>query len=527
MNLLDSYQIYFRDIHPILRDMSARGIPIDAGKREELRTLLERESLRVDAEIRLLVPAEVLSTKQKHGLKRTPKDTTGMVQIEVVIEKEEKCSCLKAARPTCAVCAGSGMIPAGSVVTRWALPVEFNPNSQKQVLKFMRFHRHPVPKHSKRQDAQGEAAETTEVKELERLFQTTKHPIYPLLIQRRQLTKVEGTYVDGYKPHADGKIHTTYGFGTATWQLTSKAPNVQNSPARGKTEFQEALVEAFNRTLVSSPGHTLVNFDYKSFHAQTTACEAGLPEYLRLARIDLHSFTTCHFIKHPERHNLLRMSDGDLKAFFKELKGESRVWTNGLTFLKIRNGKTKSAGLGIGFGMRGKKMYQLYKEDFESQREAEGLWDLIMRELFPGLLKWQDEVKQRAHEDKRLVSRFGAIRHFFDVIRWDRKQQKMVGGEQGEAAIAFLPASNAFGMIRDGMLRLDAAGYLERYRIINTTHDSLKFDCPDELVEECRANVPPIMETPCPLMVYPGVTGLEGLSVEVEHQVGKNNFDLH
>ena len=305
MTLLDSYQRYFRDLHPILRDMSARGIPIDAGKREELRELLERESLRVDAEIRLLVPAEVLSTKQKNGLKRTPKDTTGMVQIEVVIEKEEKCVCVKSVRPTCPICLGSGLVPAGTVVKRWAKPVEFNPNSPLQVKRFMKHLKHAVPKHSKRTGADGEASDTTEVKELERLYVKTKHPVYPLLIQKRQLTKVEGTYYEGWKPSLQsGCVHTTFTFQTATWQTSSRSPNVQNGLKHGKTSFQKQLATTFNSMQRAQSGRILVNFDFKSFHALTTAHDFNIPDYARLARIDIHSFVTCFFLKHPEREGL-------------------------------------------------------------------------------------------------------------------------------------------------------------------------------------------------------------------------------
>ena len=279
--------------------------------------------------------------------------------------------------------------------------------------------------------------------------------------------------------------------------------------------------------MTASPGCTLVNFDYKSFHAQTTACEAGLPDYLRLAKIDIHSFNACHFIKHPERNGLLKWSDADLKAFFKEQRKSDRIWTNGMTFGEIRDSKTKSAGLGIGFGMQPKKLFMLYREDFASQKEAEIIWNMIMRELFPGLYKWHQEIKHKAAEDKRLVSRFGFIRHFFDVERWDRKQQKWAGGDQAEAAIAFLPASNAFGMIRWAMLGMQERGLLEKFKLINSTHDSLKFDCPNELVEECESAIPAIAQAACPMMVYSGVTGPEGLSVEIECKKGPNNEDMH
>ena len=62
MNMLDSYNRYFRDLWPILAAMSKRGIPIDNQRRLELKNLIEREDLRVTAAIQQLVPSEILST---------------------------------------------------------------------------------------------------------------------------------------------------------------------------------------------------------------------------------------------------------------------------------------------------------------------------------------------------------------------------------------------------------------------------------------------------------------------------------
>src|SRR5271156_940023 len=517
--LLDSYQTYFRDFHPILRDMATRGIPIDNTRRMELKDLIESDDKRVTEEIQRLVPEEVLSTKQKNGLKRAPKDTTGMVEIEITLSKEEKCSCVKKSRENCPVCKGTGIVGVGTVLKRWALPMAFNPNSKLQVIKFMKYLKHPVPKSLKKVDAEGNAADTTEVKELERLYAKTKHPIYPLLIEKRQLTKMMGTYVEGWLPAKDNRIHTTYTFQTGTWQLSSKSPNLQNGPKRGRSDSQNARVEAFNRMQKAEPGHILINLDYKAFHAQTTACEAGLPDYLRLARIDIHSFVSCHLKKLPERHDLLKWSDADLSAFFSKLKKDKVTKYDGALFGDVRS-KAKAASLGIGFGMGPRKLYMQYKEDFASTKEAEGVWNLIMQDLFPGLLKWQNEVKKEAAETGRLISRFGAIRQFHDVEHWDRKSQKMVGGDQAEAAIAFKPAANAFGMIRWAMLKLREKGLDERYNLINTIHDSLTLHPLKEEAEEAIAAYVPIMEANCPMMIYPGVTPAEGLSVEVDSGMG-------
>lgn len=552
----DAYVRYFRDYHPILRKMAERGVPISEEKRLGLKSLIEREELIIDEKIREMVPEEVLSQKQKNGYKRPPilgceacdykgrgdhicgieiipyvdlAELNGLVLREVVLKENEKCLCTRKNRNVCDVCQQQGVIPAGAQLMRWAQPVEFNPNSHLQVKRFLRFLKHPVPKHQKRTDLiTGEASETTEVKELERLFVKTKHPIYPLLIEKRQLSKLMGVYVEGWTPMRDGRIHATFSH-KATWQPSSKSPNIFNGIKRGRTPEQKARVKAFNAMQYAEPGHLLVNLDFKSFHAQTMACEVGNRDYLRLTKIDQHSFTTCHFIRHPERHNLLSWSDGDLKAFFVEMKSDKVPRYKGpvglMTFKEVRDGKTKSAGLGIGFGMQGRKLYQMYQEDFESEAEAKAISNLIRLELFDGAIgKWQERVKAEAAEEGMLRSKYGAIRRFYDVQRWSPKDQRMIGGDQAEAAIAFLPASNAFGYIRDVQLRLDGLGWLDRWEMTNSVYDSLQMHPLRGQVEECIAAIAPIMEEPSKVLVYPICP--RGLSVEAEASVGPSLAEM-
>lgn len=516
--LLGAYRRYFRDFHPILRDMSRRGIPIDNGKRAELKELIEREDKRVTAEVQALVPPEVLSTKQKMGLKRRPKDVSGLVEIDVELTKEEKCQCLKKERESCPVCKGTGVVAVGTVLRRWAEPTAFNPNSSLQVKKFMKFMKHPVPKHSKRQDAAtGEASDTTEMKELERLWTKTKHPIYPLLVEKRMLSKVEGTYYDGWRPSSDGAVHTTYTFQTATWQTSARSPNVQNGLKHGKSVFQKTLASAFTGMQHAASGRLLVNFDFKSFHALTTAHDFNIPDYARLARIDIHSFVTCYFLKRPERERLWAMSDEEMALHFKVLKKDE-------TFKFTRDFKAKRAILGIQFGMGFRKLYQLNRDDFASESEAKAVWEMVYA-LFPKLRVAQDEVRQRAAEEKRLVNQFGAVRHFHDVIHWDRKAQRMVPGEQAEQAVAFLPASHAFGHVREVLLGCEEKGYPARYGFCNQIHDSIVAHCPVDLVEECRANVLAEMQRPSRVLVYPEMAP-HGFQVDAEASIGESMAEM-
>lgn len=547
--LSDSYERYVRSFWPILRDMSIRGLPISEERRLDLKEVIVEEGLRADAAIKGMVPAEVLAQKQKFGYKNPPilactgcefrgrvdhfcpdeggvlalvpyvdlAEENGLVLREVKIGEEEKCRCTKSKRNACDVCGGSGIIPAGVSEFRWAALTEFNPNSPHQVKKYMRYRKHPIPKHAKRTDSlTGDAAETTEVKELERLFAKTKDPIYPLLIEKRQLTKIDGTYCEGWKPGRDGKIHTTFTLKPAIWQTSSREPNIQNGLKYGKTEFQKRLAKAFTGMTQAEPDHVLVNFDYKSFFAITLAHDFAIPLYNRLAKIDIHSFTTCHFLKLPERIGLVERDDREMKDLFKFLKKDD-------TFKFTRDFKSKRVILGIQNGMFWRKLYNVHREDFESEGEAKRLWELVMV-LFPELPIGQRNVKRRASEDKLLINKFGGIRRFFDVERWDRKQQKMVGGDQAEAAIAYFPSSHAFGHIRDAMHRIRAKGWDEKFGLCNTIHDSLLFHCQKKLMEECIATIKPEMEKPSTVLIYP--MSPNGVLVEAEASIGPSLAEM-
>jgi len=177
--------------------------------------------------------------------------------------------------------------------------------------------------------------------------------------------------------------------------------------------------------------------------------------------------------------------------------------------------------LGLGFGMGARKLYQMNLEEFASEAEAKKLMELILIGLFPKLKKYQNEIRAKAAEQGYLQNRYGTLRRFYDCQRWDRKQQKFVSGDQAEAAVAYLPASSAFGHMRDVMHRIREKGWDERYQLVNTIHDSLVFHCPEELVEECVVSVGAEMEKPSTVLIYPKCAP-SGLSVEVEASVGSD-----
>lgn len=60
------------------------------------------------------------------------------------------------------------------------------------------------------------------------------HPLVPLVLKYRQVTKLNSTYIEGIRPYVrDGVIHTKYNQTlTSTGRLSSSEPNLQNIPVR-------------------------------------------------------------------------------------------------------------------------------------------------------------------------------------------------------------------------------------------------------------------------------------------------------
>jgi len=290
----------------------------------------------------------------------------------------------------------------------------------------------------------------------------------------------------------------------------------------------------------------LIAFDYKSFHVLTLGFEAQDPLYMRMARLDMHSyFALAGLIRSESSDKLVALPDPELKMLFKHYRSSGHCYPEfgGATFEEIRNEKAKRAILGIGFGQQEYSLARLNPDSFAGPGEARMVLDRLNGE-FPRPEAWRQQVRLRADKDHELVSRFGYVRRFWDVYHrrvvqdnyqprgseriWTHKNGQrwlLTPGDDHEACIAFLPANDAFGVIRSRMAQLGQDGLDERYGLINQIHDSLVFDCPPRWGEECVQNVREILESPSPeltdAVVAPG-----GLTCAVEVKRGRNLAEM-
>jgi uracil-DNA glycosylase family 4 len=473
-----SYTEHTFKLETVLTSAADRGVPINDAERCKLRVVLDMEKGQLKAQLQTLVPEELRSVRPKEGYKREPKNTAGMIKRRFL---EDAKTGLLDAKP--------------SYVERWCWLLPFNPGSWQQLLAYMRFKRHRVP-------VRRGGGETTAKAELERLARSTNDPLYKLLIEYREVEKILSTYVDGWAPESDGRVHTTFSHAPATGQLASADPNIQNAPRK------VALAKAFRRIVEARSGHRLVEFDYKSFHALTLGFEARDADYMRLARLDIHSYLASHLVKQPAD---LGVSDADLKGYLVEIRAR---------YPDLRNNRAKGAMLGYGFGMGWRKLYETNREMFDSPVQARNVMETI-DELFPAEKIYRDQVRESAHKRGFLLSRHGYMRYFWDVYHWDAKRGQMIPGDDSEAAIAFLPANDAFGHIKDVMLRLEERGWNERFGLINQIHDELMFETPDSLVDEAIPAIAAEMEKPSLILIDPLVAP-GGLSCGVGVKIGRN-----
>lgn len=478
--LWDGYEQLVYRVRPVLDRMSDRGIPVNDERRRAFGAELDKAAADVDAEMQALVPEECRNIHPKQGYKKVPKVLDGLVQ-RVFKDHTD---------------VNGPADPSG--VLRWCRIEPFKPSSQ-QLIRYMRHRGHPVPVNIKK------GRETSEARELERLAKKTHDPLYRKVIWYREVRLMKATFVDGWKPSADGRVHTTFTFAPATGQLSSRSPNIQNAPEHEKEGRDTGLADKFQRIMEAPPGYKFVSFDHKSFHALTLAWLAQDKDYERVVRLDIHSFLASQFLRLDSASKLLALKDDELGDYLKWVKKNHRA---------VRDTKAKRTILRWGFGSGYRSIYRDNLESFDGESEAKRMVEML-EGSFPKTVKYRKSIQFKAHYDTYLKSPFGFIRWFWDVFHFDGKTGRLVNGDQAEEAIAYLPANCAFGMMRDEALEMDERKLDDRYGLVNNVHDAWKFCCADQLVEECLHTIKPLMEAPS------GPMG--GLWCAVSASVGQNN----
>ncbi len=98
------------------------------------------------------------------------------------------------------------------------------------------------------------------------------HPVVPLLMEYREISKLKSSFVDNLLAAAgpDGRLHTTFDqLGTATGRFSSSKPNLQNIPVRSEAGL---LVR---KCFVAREGFALLSADYSQIDLRVLAHLSG------------------------------------------------------------------------------------------------------------------------------------------------------------------------------------------------------------------------------------------------------------
>ncbi len=275
-------------------------------------------------------------------------------------------------------------------------------------------------------------------------------PIVDKILDYRQLTKLNSTYVEGLSRGigADGRIHTSFqNTVTATGRLSSTEPNLQNIPVRTQLGAQV-------RTMFTAPeGWVLVDADYSQIELRLLACISGDERMIQsfLSGEDVHTHTASQvFGVPPEQvsHELRR--------------------------------RAKAVNFGIVYGISG---FSLAQDIGVTQKEAKEYMNKYL-ETFSGVRAYMYGVKEQAKLDGYVTTLMGRRRWLPELLSSNFNLRAF-----GERVALNMPIQGtAADVMKLAMIRVSGALKAQglQGRLILQVHDELIVECPQEEAEQVK-----------------------------------------
>lgn len=284
-----------------------------------------------------------------------------------------------------------------------------------------------------------------------------EHPIIPLILKYRHLTKLLNSYIEPI-PHLiskeTNKLHTIYHqIGTATGRLRSTNPNLQNLPV--KDEWGIRIQGGF---VASSPDSVLLSADYSQIELRV------------LAHLSSDENLISSFLDNFDIHERTAMEVFNLKK--EEVTKEKRNLAKAINF-------------GIIYGI---SPYGLSKQIGTSKEEAADYIDKYFRK-YPKVYEYINaavEEAKKTGETRTILGRRRFIRGFDDrsaAVRDAARRVAINSPIQGSASdIIKLAMVKIFNDVSD-------------VDILLQIHDELIFELKEALVSEKGEQIRNIMET--------------------------------
>ncbi|MBI9049405.1 MAG: DNA polymerase I [Anaerolineaceae bacterium] len=287
-----------------------------------------------------------------------------------------------------------------------------------------------------------------------------QHPIVELLLEYRELAKLQSTYVLTLPKQINpktGRIHSSFNqTGSVTGRLASSDPNLQNIPTR--TDLGRKIRNGF----VAGKGNVFLAIDYSQIELRIVA-HMSQDQAMMLAfqqNLDIHAATAAAIYQIP------------LTEVNKDQRRHAKAINFGLIYGMSPFGLSRSTGLTLAEAENFVKAYFLQ---------------------FPGVKMYLDEMKLLAAQNGYVETILGHRRYFPNLSTTTNANIR--NREEREAINAPIQGTAA-DIIKLSMLQIpqDLLSASLHAKMILQIHDELIFECPENELTETVKVVTNIME---------------------------------
>jgi len=336
---------------------------------------------------------------------------------------------------------------------------EFNISSPKQLAEILFDKLGLSVKYQKKTSTGAKSTRESELQKMKDL-----HPIIPLILEYRELSKLVSTYIEPIPKMVDenDRLHTRFiQTGTTTGRMASANPNLQNIPT--SSENGKVIRKAF----LAPPGFKLVAFDYSQIELRIAAFLSGDEKFIKIFKSgeDVHESVASY---------VFNVSKEEVN---KEMRRKAKV-----------------INFGILYGMGVNALTQNLSSDRKTAQEFYNTYF----EKFHGLAEYLDKTKENASKLGYTKTFFGRRRYFeglkskIPYIRAGAERMAINAPTQGTSAdIIKIAMRRVDDFIKENNLDKKVCPILQ-------IHDELIYEIEESLVEEISPKIKKIMQDVIP-----------------------------
>ncbi|MFH0804503.1 MAG: DNA polymerase [Candidatus Zambryskibacteria bacterium] len=355
--------------------------------------------------------------------------------------------------------------------------VEFNISSPKQLGEILFNKLNLSVKYQKKTSTGAKSTKESELQKMKDL-----HPIIPMILEYRELSKLVSTYIEPIPKMVDkeGRLHAHFiQTGTTTGRMASSNPNLQNIPVSS----DKGMV--IRKAFLAPKGFSLVAFDYSQIELRIAAFLSSEEKFIKIFKSgeDVHESVASYVFNVPK------------EEVTKEMRRRAKIINFGILY-----------GMGV----------NALAQNLGSDRKIAQEFYNAYFEKFHGLARYLDRTKEEANKLGYTKTFFGRRRYFEGIkskipfIRASAERMAINAPIQGTSAdIIKIAMKRVDDFLKENKLE-------EKVHLILQIHDELIYEITEDLVTEITPKIRKIMQD----IISPDK--ISGIPIIVNSVFGKN-----